>query len=39
VVTAAGGAERAQAYVQALTGNPRLYQRYLEQHPQQNGAR
>jgi hypothetical protein len=28
----------AQAYVQALKENPRLYQQYLAQHPQQNGG-
>jgi hypothetical protein len=28
----------AQAYVQALKENPRLYQQYLDQHPQQNGG-
>ena len=28
----------AQAYVQALMENPRLYTAYLEQHPQQNGG-
>ncbi len=28
----------AQAYVQALKENPRLYEQYLAQHPQQNGG-
>lgn len=28
----------AQAYVQALMENPRLYQQYLAQHPKQNGG-
>ncbi|HWQ54662.1 MAG TPA: hypothetical protein VN442_13340 [Bryobacteraceae bacterium] len=28
----------AQAYVQALKENPHLYQQYLAEHPQQNGA-
>jgi hypothetical protein len=28
----------AQAYVQALKENPRLYQQYLAQHPRQSGG-
>jgi hypothetical protein len=28
----------AQAYVQALMENPRLYTAYLEQHPRHNGG-